>query len=137
VRGSGSGRKIENSFLPQLRLLGVLVCGTLPGHGRRAFGTFADPSMPWPALSVWETRRHSWVTFDHQLDRFTVQPNFDQIRNSMRAPWMASDSGAIAREIGAPEAERFVARIGLEPGARVLDIACGTRPSRWPAEVPS
>jgi len=33
---------------------------------------------------------------------------------------------AIAREMGAPEAESFVARMELEPGARVLDIACGT-----------
>ena len=44
----------------------------------------------------------------------------------MRAPWIAGDFGAIAREIGAPEAEAFVARMRLEPGARVLDIACGT-----------
>ena len=44
----------------------------------------------------------------------------------MRAPWIAGDFGALAREIGAPEAEGFVARMGLELGARVLDIACGT-----------
>ncbi len=49
-----------------------------------------------------------------------------QMKDSMRAPWIAGDFGAIAREIGAPEAEGFVARMGLEPGARVLDIACGT-----------
>ena len=42
-----------------------------------AFGAFADPSMPWPTASVWETTRHPWVTFDHQLDRFTVQPEID------------------------------------------------------------
>ena len=42
-----------------------------------AFGAFADASMPWPTLSVWETTRHPWVTFDHQLDRFTVQPEID------------------------------------------------------------
>jgi hypothetical protein len=44
-----------------------------------AFGTSADPAMPWPTLSVWETTRHPWVTFDHQLDRFAVQPNIDDI----------------------------------------------------------
>ena len=52
--------------------------------------------------------------------------NIDQMKDSMRASWIAGDCGAIAREIGAPEAERFVARMELEPGARVLDIACGT-----------
>jgi trans-aconitate methyltransferase len=49
------------------------------------------------------------------------------MKDSMRATWIAGNYGAIAREIGTPEAERFVARITLEPGARVLDIACGTR----------
>jgi hypothetical protein len=29
-----------------------------------ASGAFADLSMPWPTLSVWET------TFDHEFDRF-------------------------------------------------------------------
>jgi SAM-dependent methyltransferase len=56
----------------------------------------------------------------------TQHPGIDQMKDSMRAPWIAGDFGAIAREIGVPEAEGFVARIGLEPGARVLDIACGT-----------
>jgi SAM-dependent methyltransferase len=56
----------------------------------------------------------------------TQHLSIDQLKDSIRAPWIAGDSGAIAREIGAPEAEGFVARMGLEPGAHVLDIACGT-----------
>jgi 2-polyprenyl-3-methyl-5-hydroxy-6-metoxy-1,4-benzoquinol methylase len=56
----------------------------------------------------------------------TQQPSIDQMKDSMRAPWIAGDFGAIAREMGAPGAEGFVARMGLEPGTRVLDIACGT-----------
>jgi ubiquinone/menaquinone biosynthesis C-methylase UbiE len=56
----------------------------------------------------------------------TQQPSIDQMKDSMHAPWNAGDYGAIAREIGAPESEAFVARVGLEPGTRVLDIACGT-----------
>jgi 2-polyprenyl-3-methyl-5-hydroxy-6-metoxy-1,4-benzoquinol methylase len=56
----------------------------------------------------------------------TQHQSVDQIKDSMRAPWIAGDFGAIAREIGASEAECFVARMGFEPGARVLDIACGT-----------
>jgi len=50
----------------------------------------------------------------------------EQMKDSMLAPWIAGDFGAIAREIGAPEAETFVARLELAPGARVLDLACGT-----------
>src|SRR5262249_42245477 len=56
----------------------------------------------------------------------TQHPSIDQMKDSMRAPWIAGDFGAIAREIGVPDAEAFVARMGPEPGARVLDIACGT-----------
>ena len=56
----------------------------------------------------------------------TQHLSIDQMKDSMRVPWIAGDFGAIAREIGVPEAEGFVARMGLEPGARVLDIACGT-----------
>jgi SAM-dependent methyltransferase len=56
----------------------------------------------------------------------TQHLSLDQMKDSMRAPWIAGDYGAIAEEIGSPEAESFVARLKLEPGARVLDIACGT-----------
>jgi SAM-dependent methyltransferase len=52
--------------------------------------------------------------------------SIDQVKDSMRAPWIAGDFGAIAREIGTSEAESFVARMALEAGAHVLDIACGT-----------
>lgn len=44
----------------------------------------------------------------------------------MRAPWIADDFGAIARTIGLPKAGGFVDRMEVEPGALVLDIACGT-----------
>jgi SAM-dependent methyltransferase len=51
----------------------------------------------------------------------TQRPSIDQM-----LPWTAGDFGALARHIGVPEAEGFVARMGLEPDACVLDIACGT-----------
>jgi hypothetical protein len=79
LRGSDSGRKIPFHFCPH--------CGSTvfwyPKSVRDligiAFGAFADLSMPWPMLSVWETTRHPWVTFDHQLDRFRVQPKIDDL----------------------------------------------------------
>jgi SAM-dependent methyltransferase len=61
-----------------------------------------------------------------EKEMITQHLSIDQMKDSMCAPWIAGDFGAIAREIGAPEAEGFVAHMGLEPGARVLDIACGT-----------
>ena len=52
--------------------------------------------------------------------------DIDQMKDAMRAPWIAGNFGAIAKTIGAPAAEGFVARLELEPDVRVLDIACGT-----------
>ena len=50
----------------------------------------------------------------------------DQMKDAMRAPWIAGNFGAIAKTIGVPEADGFVARLALEPEVRMLDIACAT-----------
>jgi 2-polyprenyl-3-methyl-5-hydroxy-6-metoxy-1,4-benzoquinol methylase len=52
--------------------------------------------------------------------------DLDQMKDAMRAPWIAGNFGAIAKTIGVPDAEGFVARLALEPDVRVLDIACST-----------
>lgn len=52
-------------------------------------------------------------------------PDIQQIKQGMKATWMAGDFGQIAN-FTAPEAERFVHRLGLQPGQRVLDVACGS-----------
>lgn len=49
----------------------------------------------------------------------------DQIKARMRGAWTAGDFGQIARYTAAC-AEEFVDRLRLEPGAKVLDVACGT-----------
>ena len=77
VRGSDAGRKIEFLFCPDCGSSVFWYAELYADMVGIAFGTFADPSMPQPTLSVWETTRHPWVTFDHQLDRFTVQPEID------------------------------------------------------------
>ncbi len=55
----------------------------------------------------------------------TSGPSLQQVKASMRATWMAGDFGVVARTI-AGGAERFVERLGISAGARVLDVACGT-----------
>ena len=104
VRGSDSGRKIEFHFCPNSGSTVFWYAEVVPDLIGIARGAFADLSMPWPTLSIWETTRHPLVTFDHALDRFG-RLNIDQMQDSMRAPWIADDFGAIAREIGAPGAE--------------------------------
>lgn len=48
-----------------------------------------------------------------------------QVKESMRAAWMAGDFGMIAKAT-ARGAEDFISRLSIAPGAHVLDVACGT-----------
>src|SRR5580704_11095047 len=61
-----------------------------------------------------------------------VAPDFAQLKVGMKAAWMAGDFGQIAGFISG-EAEKFVARLNLKPGTRLLDVACGTGNSAIPA----
>jgi ubiquinone/menaquinone biosynthesis C-methylase UbiE len=55
----------------------------------------------------------------------TATPDFAKLKSGLKASWIAGDFGQIAN-FTAAEAEKFVQRIGIAPGARVLDVACGT-----------
>jgi SAM-dependent methyltransferase len=52
-------------------------------------------------------------------------PDSERVKSNLRAAWMAGDFGVVARYSEA-EAETFVDRLLIAPGARVLDVACGT-----------
>ncbi len=56
---------------------------------------------------------------------FAQPVDMRKIKESMRASWMAGDFGVVAQTI-AGGAAAFVDRIGITPGMRVLDVACGT-----------
>ena len=62
----------------------------------------------------------------------TATPDFVQLKSGMKASWMAGDFGQIAN-FTAGEAEKFVKRMPIAPGARVLDVACGTGNTAIPA----
>ena len=55
----------------------------------------------------------------------TTMPPIEAIKAGMRATWMAGDFGQLARYESASGAD-LVRRLGLGPGDRVLDVACGT-----------
>jgi SAM-dependent methyltransferase len=54
------------------------------------------------------------------------------LKAKLKATWMSGDFDKIAQIISAGGAE-FIARLQLRPGARVLDIACGTGNLSFPA----
>jgi ubiquinone/menaquinone biosynthesis C-methylase UbiE len=49
----------------------------------------------------------------------------EQLKQGMRAVWMAGDFGKIA-EYSVKEAEDFVDSLGITEGMQVVDVACGT-----------
>src|SRR6478672_11944315 len=61
-----------------------------------------------------------------------ASPQLTQLKSAMKSAWMAGDFGEVAKYT-TEEAENFVARIGIQPGARVLDVACGTGNTAIPA----
>jgi ubiquinone/menaquinone biosynthesis C-methylase UbiE len=54
------------------------------------------------------------------------------LKTKLRATWIAGDFGEIARYYST-QAEEFVGRLGLTPGTKVLDVACGTGNLALPA----
>lgn len=54
-----------------------------------------------------------------------MAPEMESLKSRLRATWIAGDFGEIATSIAAG-AEDFVRGLALKPGARVLDVACGT-----------
>jgi SAM-dependent methyltransferase len=58
--------------------------------------------------------------------------DIDALKGRLKATWMSGDFGLIARSYEAGAAE-FVRRLGLAPGTRVLDVACGTGNLALPA----
>ena len=59
-------------------------------------------------------------------------PDFAKLKSGLKASWMAGDFGQVAN-VAAAEAGRFVKRLGIAPGARVLDVACGAGNTVIPA----
>lgn len=52
-------------------------------------------------------------------------PSMQNIKQSMRATWMAGNFGEIAKNT-VRIAEEFVSRLAIRPGVHALDIACGS-----------
>jgi SAM-dependent methyltransferase len=55
----------------------------------------------------------------------TTQPEMESLKTRLKSMWMAGDFGQIANVIQAG-ADEFIASLGLKPGNRVLDVACGS-----------
>jgi len=74
VRVGDQGAKFRFRFCP---ICGTTVFHTEEGHDESvsvAVGAFADPSFPAPRVSVYDSRRHSWVQLPQAMTRFDKDP---------------------------------------------------------------
>ena len=55
----------------------------------------------------------------------TSGPQMEQMKQNMKASWMAGDFGQIAKYTAA-EGDDFIERLNLKSGVNLLDVACGT-----------
>lgn len=62
----------------------------------------------------------------------TTVPDLAQIKAGMKHAWTSGDFGKIA-DFTSEAAADFVGSLGIQPGLRVLDIACGTGNTAIPA----
>ncbi len=58
--------------------------------------------------------------------------DFTALKQRMRETWMAGDFGVIA-SYNVKLGEQFVSRINIQPGMKLLDVACGTGNTTIPA----
>jgi ubiquinone/menaquinone biosynthesis C-methylase UbiE len=61
-----------------------------------------------------------------------LTPELEAIKAKQKATWSAGNYGKVAERLEASALE-FLERIHIEPGARVLDVACGTGQLAFPA----
>src|SRR5947209_19200443 len=59
------------------------------------------------------------------MSAIQLSPEMEALKGRMKATWEAGDFGVIARTI-AIGGQEFFDRIGIRPGMRVLDVACGS-----------
>jgi SAM-dependent methyltransferase len=61
-----------------------------------------------------------------------LTPEMEILKSKLRSTWMAGDFGVIARAVQGA-ADQFVGGLNLQPGMKVLDVACGTGNESLPA----
>lgn len=62
----------------------------------------------------------------------SVSPEMESLKTRLKGIWMSGDFGEVAKHIETG-ADEFIERLTLQPGTRVLDVACGSGNLALPA----
>lgn len=62
----------------------------------------------------------------------SVSPEMESLKTRLKGIWMSGDFGEVAKHIETG-ADEFIERLSLQPGTRVLDVACGSGNLALPA----
>jgi hypothetical protein len=68
VRISDEGEPRTFNFCPECGGTVYYSVGSAPDVVAVAVGAFADPGFPEPRFSVWESRKHAWVTLPSDIE---------------------------------------------------------------------
>ena len=68
VRISDAGESRTFNFCPECGATVYYVVVSAPDLIAVPLGAFADPAFPAPSISVWESRKHPWVTLPADLE---------------------------------------------------------------------
>jgi hypothetical protein len=69
TRTSDEGQRRTFSFCPECGATVYYVVASAPDVVAVPVGAFADPLFPAPSFSVWEDRKHAWVTMPPDVER--------------------------------------------------------------------
>ncbi len=69
VRISDEGDPRTYYFCPECGATVYYVLGSAPDLIAVPIGAFGDPTFPAPRISIWESRKHEWVTLPPQIER--------------------------------------------------------------------
>ena len=70
VRTADSGGTITFHFCPECGATVYYELAALPGMIAVPIGAFADPTFPTPTVSIYEARRHAWVTLPDGVEHY-------------------------------------------------------------------
>ncbi|MDQ3254961.1 MAG: methyltransferase domain-containing protein, partial [Acidobacteriota bacterium] len=86
-----------------------------------------------PEMELGDTQVREIVAqgaYDKQ--RNVMTPEMETLKTRLKATWMAGDYGHFAKYLEPPALE-FLARLHIQAGTRVLDVACGAGQIAIPA----